>query len=259
MKKAFMTAVIKTIIVALLPFLILYHAQAQEGTQSTVVGTVTDSLGGLVVGARVSLVGAQGTVLSVAETDAQGRFLLNDTPVGSHAVLVSRKDFGSRRVAVQVTSGRVTELDVVLEISPLTEQVTVTAETNQTQNRDRVAQQVNVITDDTIRQRTTTVLAQVADEEVGVSLQRTSPTIGSVLVRGLTEVGVYVDGVRYTTSTQRGGINTFFNLNERLPCAPSNCYAGLTPRSTARTRSAAQYSLLSPSGRVKTLAFRRRL
>ncbi|MEJ7702030.1 MAG: TonB-dependent receptor plug domain-containing protein [Pyrinomonadaceae bacterium] len=45
-------------------------------------------------------------------------------------------------------------------------------------------------------------------------VQRTSPTIGAVLVRGLTEVGVYVDGVRYTNSTQRGGINTFFNLNE---------------------------------------------
>jgi len=33
-------------------------------------------------------------------------------------------------------------------------------------------------------------------------------------VRGLSEVGVYVDGVRYTNSTQRGGINTFFNLND---------------------------------------------
>jgi outer membrane receptor protein involved in Fe transport len=73
---------------------------------------------------------------------------------------------------------------------------------------------VNVIPETAINQRSTAVLAQVADEEVGVSLQRTSPTIGSVLVRGLTEVGVYVDGVRYTNSTQRGGINTFFNLNE---------------------------------------------
>ena len=35
-------------------------------------------------------------------------------------------------------------------------------------------------------------------------------------MRGLTgkNVAVYVDGVRYTTSTQRGGVSTFFNLNE---------------------------------------------
>ncbi|MEJ7714136.1 MAG: TonB-dependent receptor plug domain-containing protein [Pyrinomonadaceae bacterium] len=78
------------------------------------------------------------------------------------------------------------------------------------EQKDRVPQHINVIPVDAIRQRTTAVLAQVADEEVGISLQRTSPTIGAVLIRGLTEVGVYVDGVRYTNSTQRGGINTFF-------------------------------------------------
>ena len=52
------------------------------------------------------------------------------------------------------------------------------------------------------------------DKESGISLQRTSPTIGAILVRGLTEVGVYIDGIRYTNSTQRSGINTFFNLND---------------------------------------------
>ncbi|HEX5965139.1 MAG TPA: TonB-dependent receptor, partial [Pyrinomonadaceae bacterium] len=47
-------------------------------------------------------------------------------------------------------------------------------------------------------------------------LQRTSPSLSAVFVRGLTgrNVAVFVDGVRYTTSAQRGGVGTFFSLIE---------------------------------------------
>ena len=56
--------------------------------------------------------------------------------------------------------------------------------------------------------------AQLANEEVGVALQRTSPTMSGIFVRGLTgnKVNVFMDGIRYSTSAQRGGVNTFFNL-----------------------------------------------
>src|SRR6185503_16953761 len=42
------------------------------------------------------------------------------------------------------------------------------------------------------------------------------PSLSAVFVRGLTgrNVGVYLDGVRYTTSAQRGGVGTFFSLIE---------------------------------------------
>jgi hemoglobin/transferrin/lactoferrin receptor protein len=67
-----------------------------------------------------------------------------------------------------------------------------------------------------ILERATEVVAQVVDEEAGVNLQRTSPSLSAVFVRGLTgrNVAVYVDGVRYTTSAQRGGVGTFFSLIE---------------------------------------------
>ena len=67
-----------------------------------------------------------------------------------------------------------------------------------------------------ILERGTEVVAQVVDEEQGVNLQRTSPSLSAVFVRGLTgrNVAVYVDGVRYTTSAQRGGVGTFFSLIE---------------------------------------------
>src|SRR4030042_1617933 len=75
-------------------------------------------------------------------------------------------------------------------------------------------------------------------------MQRTSPTIGAVMVRGLTEVGVYLDGVRYTNSTQRGGINTFFNLND-----PTALHAV----EVLRGPNTAQYGSASLGGTVQLL------
>jgi hemoglobin/transferrin/lactoferrin receptor protein len=179
-----------------------------------VAGTVRDPKGAIVTGAEVRLLHAQQVVLRSAQTDASGQFAFDDIPAGAYEVRVSSEGFGVQNRAAQVATGRTTDLEFTLEVSQLSSEVTVSAETGQAQDRERIPQPVNVVTETSIEQRTTAVLAQVAEEEVGVSMQRTSPTIGAVLVRGLTEVGVYVDGVRYTNSTQRGGINTFFNLNE---------------------------------------------
>jgi outer membrane receptor protein involved in Fe transport len=73
---------------------------------------------------------------------------------------------------------------------------------------------VNLIGADAIGQRAKAVVAQVAAEEVGVHLQRTSPTMAGIFVRGLTgnKVNVFVDGVRYSSSAARGGVSTFFDL-----------------------------------------------
>ncbi|MGB7924491.1 MAG: TonB-dependent receptor [Pyrinomonadaceae bacterium] len=192
------------------------RAQAWQGSRGEVTGVVKDQSGAVVSGARVTLINAQQAVFGSTESDTQGRFSFKDVPVGTYVVEATRTDFASRRVAARVTDDGTTDVVAELEVIPITDEVTVTADTGQAQDRGRVAQQVNVIPEEQIRLRTTAQLAQVADEEVGVALQRTSPTMGEIFVRGLTgkNVSVYVDGVRYTTSTQRGGVSTFFNLNE---------------------------------------------
>ncbi|HLL71120.1 MAG TPA: TonB-dependent receptor, partial [Pyrinomonadaceae bacterium] len=187
--------------------------QSQDG-RGGVSGTVKDSSGANVAAAQVYLINPLQAVLNTAKTDAEGRFGFADMPAGTYELRVTHRGFDNRRLSVKIVSQETTDVAVTLEVNRIEEQITVTAETGQAADKDRITQQVNVINENNIQQRATAVLAQVADEEVGVSLQRTSPTIGSVLVRGLTEVGVYVDGVRYTNSTQRGGINTFFNLND---------------------------------------------
>jgi hemoglobin/transferrin/lactoferrin receptor protein len=177
-------------------------------------GVVKDSSGEPIAGASISLLNARQVTLVSTQTNAQGQFTLAQVVPGNYELLVKNKGFAPLRRAVQVTPSQNADLEITLGLESIVAEVTVTAETGSVQNKDQVSQQVNVITTDNLSQRTSAVLAQVADEEVGLSLQRTSPTVGAVLVRGLTEVGVYIDGVRFTNSTQRGGINTFFNLND---------------------------------------------
>lgn len=190
--------------------------QGAQGSGGNISGVVRDLSGAAVSDTEVSLVNAQQAVLRDARTDAEGRFSFTDVPVGSYAVTVSRPDFGRKREAVQVTEGTTAELNVVLQPSEVSESVTVTAEAGQVADARSTAQPVNVIREEEIIERAPEVVAQVVDEEPGVNLQRTSPSLSAVFVRGLTgrNVAVYVDGVRYTTSAQRGGVGTFFSLIE---------------------------------------------
>lgn len=179
-----------------------------------VSGAVKDSAGAAIPAAEVRLLNAQQVAIKVTQTDALGNYRFAAVTAGSYVIQASTANFSPRTIVIKVGGEPLTDIDLELSVNQLNEQVTVTAETGLAGEKDKIPQQVNIVSTDAIAQRTTTVLAQIADEESGISVQRTSPTIGAVLVRGLTEVGVYVDGVRYTNSTQRGGINTFFNLNE---------------------------------------------
>ena len=190
-------------------------AFARAQSAPALSGVVKDARGDAAPGATVQLLNARQAVIATTQTDTQGQFTLREIPPGTYELLVTgASGLAPKRMAAQVLSSGAPSVEITLGVESLAEEVTITAETGSVQDRERVAQQVNVVTENAIAQRTTAVLAQVADEEAGLSLQRTSPTIGAVLVRGLTEVGVFIDGVRFTNSTQRGGINTFFNLND---------------------------------------------
>src|SRR5882724_2790725 len=190
-------------------------AQQSEGS---IGGTVKDQNGDAVSGAEVTLLHPQQAVLRTTTTDSGGRFKFESVQRGSYEIRISQAGFSLYRSSVLLSAGDA-ELFATLAVAPLADQTTVTADTGQAQEKDRVPQALNIISQSAIQQRTTAVLAQVADEEVGLALQRTSPTIAGIFVRGLVgnKVSVYIDGVRYTTSAMRGGINTFLDLND-----PSN-------------------------------------
>jgi outer membrane receptor protein involved in Fe transport len=195
-------------------FCLLCLPFATQAQSAAITGTAKDADHRVVSQANVSLLNSNQATLRVVKTDSDGKFRFESIRPGTYELQVAHPGFSVRRQMVTATNAATTDVNLVLEVNQVLELITVTAETGTSRDKDTVAQQVNIVTEDSIAQRATAQLAQVADEEAGLSLQRTSPTIGSVLVRGLTEVGVFIDGVRFTNSTQRGGINTFFNLND---------------------------------------------
>lgn len=189
---------------------------AQQTSTSSIRGTVKDQQGAAVSNAEVALIHSQQSLLGATLTDAGGNFTLVNIAPGNYEINVTRPGFGRYRSVVQVVAGAVKELAVILQVNALSEEVIVTAEAGQVSDARSIAQPVNVINENEILERATEVVAQMVDEEPGVNLQRTSPSLSAVFVRGLTgrNVAVFVDGVRYTTSAQRGGVGTFFSLIE---------------------------------------------
>jgi hemoglobin/transferrin/lactoferrin receptor protein len=197
-----------TIPILLCVFLV---AAGQGSAQTAIKGTVKDPNGAVVPGASVT---ARNTDLRVnvqTTTGRDGEFNLLGLPFGTYHLRVIAAGF---TVAEQEVQSGGADVTVTLAIGE--SRTTVTAEIGRKEEVIDVPQAVSVISAETIAERATSVLAQAGEEEAGLNVQRTSPTLGAIVVRGLTgkNVANFVDGVRYTTGSQRGGINTFFNLNE---------------------------------------------
>lgn len=190
-----------------------FPLQTFAGDSSAISGVIKDASGAVVADANVSLLTAQHTTVASTKTDAQGRFSFADIPNGNYLLLASAVGFADKREAVNTYISS-DELSVILEPRLDAEQVTVTATLGAVEDVDKIPQQVNVINEHVIAERVKSVTAQIALEEPGLALQRTSPTMSGIFVRGLTgnKVNTFIDGVRYSTSAQRGGVSTFFNL-----------------------------------------------
>lgn len=206
------------LVAMLLTSVVCSRAVLAQQSEGSISGTVKDQNGDAVSGAEVTLLHPQQAVLRTTTTDSSGRFKFDGVQRGSYEIRINQAGFAPHRLSVLLSAGDA-ELYATLAVAPLEDQTTVTADTGQAQEKERVPQALNIVSQSSIQQRTTAVLAQIADEEVGLALQRTSPTIAGIFVRGLVgnKVSVYIDGVRYTTSAMRGGINTFLDLND-----PSN-------------------------------------
>ena len=191
-------------------------SMAQSANPVEVAGVVKDSSGSAIQRASVKLLDARQFVIARTQTDVQGRFAMGGIPQRSYELLVSYRGFAPHRLAISIPSTEAKKLEITLGLAAVAEEITVTADLGVVQGIDQTPQRVNVIDEQQLEQRTKAVLAQAAQEETGVTLQRTSATIGAIFVRGLTgaKVVTFIDGIRLSTSAMRGGINSFFNLNE---------------------------------------------
>lgn len=179
-------------------------------------GLVLDPAGAAVPRAQVTLLSPRQSILQSGVTDAEGRFSFPDVPSGSYVLQISARGLAEQRMPLRLHGTAGADVTAHLRLEPLRTELTVTASPGAAESIDSVSQSVNVIGKESVRKRSEAVLAQAAVEEAGLALQRTSPTLAGIYVRGLTgnKVNVFLDGVRYTTSAQRGGINTFLDLTD---------------------------------------------
>ena len=184
-----------------------------EALADGVGGSVKDKTGGAVAGVTVTVLTPRQAVVASVVTDASGTFSIPSIGNGEYVLRVSGRGFSEHRQAVSVGAST-TPIAIVLDVAAVSEDVTVTAVPGQALDTAAAVQPVSVISQDDIDRRVHSVVAEAVTEEAGVHLQRTSPSMAGIFVRGLTgnKVNVYVDGVRYSNGAQRGGVNTFLNL-----------------------------------------------
>lgn len=195
-------------------FITLGLISTSAAAQTTLRGAVQDNSGGAIVGATVTALTARQAVVATSVSNESGAFTFADLPAGDYVLRVEASGFAPHRRAVAIGSQPPAGLTIVLDVAGRAEDVTVTATPGVAQDSARAIQPVSVISLEQLDQRAHTVVAEAVTEEAGVHLQRTSPSMAGVFVRGLTgnKVNVYVDGVRYSNGAQRGGVNTFLNL-----------------------------------------------
>src|ERR1044072_1073188 len=94
----------------------------------TLRGNVKDELGGVIIGATVTVADAAG-VEKTAETDEQGNYSFAGLPPGRYTVRINQGGFAAyENLGVEVQAGRTAPLDIVLTVAIEQEEVTVTAE-----------------------------------------------------------------------------------------------------------------------------------
>ncbi len=114
--------------VLLLSFAFLPWARAQVKSTGAVYGTVTDTSGAVIPGAKVTLKNTgTGASLSMA-TDAAGYLNFPVVPVGQYELTVTNTGFKTQVLSgISVSALENVRLDVVLSVGQVTEEVTVTA------------------------------------------------------------------------------------------------------------------------------------
>src|SRR5262245_28034511 len=122
-------------------------------SNGSINGTIKDSKGGVVAGARVTVSNPDQAVHTTATSNAEGAFVFPLLPPGTYTVTAEMQGFKKAEksgvivpVATKVSTG-----DIVLDVGSLTETVTVEAEAGQLQIQGDSGERSNVVTNRQLR------------------------------------------------------------------------------------------------------------
>lgn len=189
---------------AVLALLLSAPAFAQLASQTGLVGTVTDSGGGVLPGATVTAVnlGTQATLTGI--TNEAGVYQFNAVPLGRYEITVTLQGFQTFKATnINVGGNQVVRQDAVLSVGDLSETVTVEA-SNTTIQTDRAA------VSQTVEARAVTDLPAS-----GRNVWQMAATTPGVLRGNTTDIGLSFRGAgqrEIQNSLTMDGINATSNL-----------------------------------------------
>ena len=175
---------------------------AQE--TGAVRGTVTlEENGGPVHGAVILVVGSGAFAL----TDEQGMFQIDNIPAGSYEVLAQREHLTAGRQMVTVDPGGAATLDFVLGLSPVHEDVTVTASVGGTETTFEAFNAVTTLDSFDITRESAGSLGDALRNEPGIASRSFGPGSSRPIIRGFDgdRVLILEDGLRTGDLSSQSG------------------------------------------------------
>ena len=193
--------------------LILGTLQASAQSMNNLTGSVTDSRGGTVASAVVSLYMRESSVHRTTVTDVSGNYRFEPVSSGDYIVEVTSKGFGRVSRTVRIESGRMAHLDITLQIAGPSETVMVTA-AGTPQTVDEVSKAVSVVSAEEIERRDEYTLAEALRTVPGLRVQQLGGpgTFTRIQTRGLrdSDTAIIVDGLRLRDAASTQGDATAF-------------------------------------------------
>src|SRR5262245_8729075 len=171
--------------VLLLLFFLGVFRMAAQSDRGAIAGKVTDSSGGVLQGAEISVEPAGAHAVS----DAQGQFFVNNLPAGHYTVTVTYVGFASFVKELDVSAGRPVAVEAKMQLSSVSTEVIVTAERAageaESVNRERTADNIiQVLPADVIRSLPNANMADALGRLPSVTLERDEGEGKYVQVRG---------------------------------------------------------------------------
>lgn len=129
---------IKSVLISAIFSLAVAGTAAAQSTGG-ISGSVTDTLGAVVVGASVTVVGANGSQ-KIVVTNARGEYSITGLPAGKYTVKAIAPNFGLyENTEVEVTAGEKTDLIVVLTVAEVQANVDVSNDNKVSTDPDATA------------------------------------------------------------------------------------------------------------------------
>ena len=169
--------------------------RAAEAGTGTVRGSVTlEENGDFIRGAVLLVVGSGAFAL----TDAQGSFEIDGVPAGEYEVVAQREHLTAGRQTVLVEPGGTVTADFVLSLSPVREEVTVTASAGGAETALEAFNAVSTVDAFDVARASAGDLAAALEHEPGIAVRSFGPGANRPIIRGFDgdRVLIMEDGIR---------------------------------------------------------------